>query len=193
MAIDFQRSLNWRFTKHLTQLLHQNITVICATEFTFRNTGKPKCLLNRSLSFNSVLFIRLKYHIIQHVQANQKFICNFCGLQFKYKNILNNHMLSHIEESPFKCNFCCDRSFKTVGLLSSHIIAHQNQKPKKSYDCKFCAKKFNQSSSLRSHERVHTLEHPYTCEICSKKFKNWSNWKDHYRLHTGKRLNNVSS
>ena len=52
------------------------------------------------------------------------------------------------------------------------------------YECKACKKRFNRSSVLKIHERIHTGEEPYECKTCGKRFKQISNLLRHERVHT---------
>ena len=56
---------------------------------------------------------------------------------------------------------------------------------KRPYQCSFCQKAFQTSSSLKSHERIHTGEVPFGCKTCSNRFKTKGDLKKHERIHTG--------
>ena len=51
------------------------------------------------------------------------------------------------------------------------------------FQCKFCKKSFQKSSSLKYHIRIHTKV-PFHCEICNKEFKTKAIMKQHEIIHT---------
>ncbi|XP_048207029.1 zinc finger protein 691 isoform X1 [Perognathus longimembris pacificus] len=63
-------------------------------------------------------------------------------------------------------------------------IAHprpgEDEKP---FLCAQCGKTFNNISSLRTHQRIHTGEKPYKCSECGKSFSRSSNRIRHERIH----------
>uniref|UniRef100_A0ACB8G7K2 Uncharacterized protein n=1 Tax=Sphaerodactylus townsendi TaxID=933632 RepID=A0ACB8G7K2_9SAUR len=66
----------------------------------------------------------------------------------------------------------------------------QRKNPKKtvrSYPCPECSRKFNNSSNMRKHLRIHKGERLYGCHACGKSYTDPSNLAHHQRKHTGER------
>ncbi|NXG99342.1 ZN626 protein, partial [Loxia leucoptera] len=53
--------------------------------------------------------------------------------------------------------------------------------------CEQCKKRFQTSSSLSLHQRIHREERPYECPQCGKSFKHSSTLVTHRRIHSGER------
>uniref|UniRef100_A0A182QP42 Protein krueppel n=1 Tax=Anopheles farauti TaxID=69004 RepID=A0A182QP42_9DIPT len=54
-------------------------------------------------------------------------------------------------------------------------------------ECQICQRRFNRSSNLRLHLRIHSNERRFQCEVCSKQFRTSSNLHAHLKTHTDER------
>lgn len=58
---------------------------------------------------------------------------------------------------------------------------------KKTLNCRYCSKRFRNTSNRKQHERVHTGEKPFRCKHCDKSFCQLGNMQRHERAHTGEK------
>ncbi|XP_030374670.1 zinc finger protein 235-like isoform X2 [Scaptodrosophila lebanonensis] len=117
-------------------------------------------------------------------KRNYHRVCDYCGHAFRSAHNYKMHVLRHTGEKPFSCNLC-ERKFYANYYLQMHIrTVHEGISP---YPCRYenCGKKFNDASTRRCHERIHSQQYPYRCLYCNKGFNKSKQCTDHQSTHTG--------
>lgn len=135
------------------------------------------------------------FHSLDH----QKYICNYCGKEFKHKGNLKTHFTIHFPDViHFICDFC-EKSFKRSEALKKHreiIHLKENQtnngiKKRRDHDiseeciCPTCGKRFKSIAKCKRHELQHK-QPMFTCTFCGLRLVNGSNLKEHEKLHKPK-------
>ena len=80
-----------------------------------------------------------KIHLDAHMEhkhsdeRNYKCEVEGCGMAFKSKRNLTNHMRSHSDERPYKCPYC-EKDYKTLTPLRTHIFKKHPEEYKQEND-----------------------------------------------------------
>ncbi|KAM4604940.1 uncharacterized protein ACJ7VT_017251 isoform 2-T2 [Polymixia lowei] len=107
--------------------------------------------------------------------------CKVCGMTFRYRGSLMNHVEIHAEDAHCLCGMC-GKLFPTKECLLEHLQTHV-----KIHVCEFCGKVFRWQVDLSVHVRCHTGEKPFNCKVCGKGFSRKSHMEIHKRTHTGEK------
>ncbi|XP_044737608.1 zinc finger protein 91-like [Chrysoperla carnea] len=131
--------------------------------------------------FKSIL--TLQEHIRNYHNSSglvYKFLCNQCGLKFRTKYHLNNHLVTHTKARPFACDKC-DKTYPRRSRLKIHVSrVHLNER---NFVCTFCSQAFFDKKILLNHVRRHTGEKPFKCSMCDKSFIQKVALKGHMKVH----------
>ncbi|XP_035712182.1 zinc finger protein 135-like isoform X2 [Folsomia candida] len=151
----------------------------------------------------------------EHAENPVRFPCTLCGMDFKSRTELTQHIPTHTTEKPYKCTTCgksfarrgdmksheksrrhvskchvCPQTFFSRHGLQYHVrVVHENQR---NYPCTFCDMKFSQSLTLKRHvEAKHAANKDlkiYSCEKCEFKSKSKNNLASHRMRHNPARI-----
>ncbi|XP_055607217.1 zinc finger protein 652-like [Uranotaenia lowii] len=105
--------------------------------------------------------------------------CPHCGLAFKTKSTLNQHLKTHDNQRTHTCAVC-GFGFKSYTHLNRHIKAvHQDVR----FNCEHCEVSYGRKDKLRMHmEKVHNIQTYFVCEICLQSYP--TNKKlDEHKVH----------
>ncbi|KAH8274263.1 hypothetical protein KR026_002117, partial [Drosophila bipectinata] len=75
----------------------------------------------------------------------------------------------------------CGQGFNNLGNMKRHYkTVHEKVKD---FECRFCARRFANSQSLKQHEWIHTGEKPYECKNCGSHFRQEAALIRHLKVH----------
>lgn len=103
--------------------------------------------------------------------------CPNCGNELQAVKDSIDKVCLQDENVKFDCMIC--------GYRFSYMPVPEHKYEGKSLFCEVCDKHFTQTSALKRHSLVHSLERPFCCEECDKSFKTKAALKRHNIIHTG--------
>ena len=87
-------------------------------------------------------------------QGQNLYECNKCNSTFENQKLLNSHMAKHSKEEQFTCDLC-GLGFKSKSQLQNHVTSkHEGNNSNKSQDSIFSHSRVSKHSSLDSSEQV---------------------------------------
>ncbi|XP_062542172.1 zinc finger protein 551-like [Armigeres subalbatus] len=119
-------------------------------------------------------------HITKLHMVRFRFECQECGLGFKQKLLLTQHLLSHSSERNYSCDQC-EMTFKT----SNHLRRHKRTvHTEVRYPCEHCHMTYGRRDKLRMHmERIHDIQTYFVCDICCASFESDGKLQEHKFRH----------
>lgn len=125
--------------------------------------------------------------LTRKVEAGNR--CHYCPMTFESPSKLLIHQRSHSGETPFRCDFCRKQFGQGYNLNKhlkrKHVNREQLRKGRKerSYECRYCYKRFLQNGDREQHERCHNGLMMYRCDICEMEFVQKVNASKHRQRH----------
>ncbi|XP_028717104.2 zinc finger protein 54-like [Peromyscus leucopus] len=173
----------------LSKVLHDPSTSrLYRTSETTENASNYRCSNHRDASIDSSNPDR---HESMHTGEEHCKSKN-CGKSLNFcPNIPQDqrHYTAKKHNSQREYDDCFGSTYNLIKqIISIGETPHQCEKcRKKPYKCNICDKSYNQSASLKAHQRLHTGEKPYKCKECGKSFRLLVVLKNHQKLHTGEK------
>ncbi|KAI4462140.1 zinc finger protein [Holotrichia oblita] len=159
-------------------------------QFTHSNYKPHICLIcNKGFHRRN----KLKVHLIKHT-GERNYSCEKCGIAYKRKLNLRRHNRKYhpapgdptAHQLPRKCSHC-NTTIDSVELLKAHMRLHRKKIKSKNFDCKYCDKKFVNTTVLDLHMSVHTGKKRYECHVCKRRFTQKPHLQSHMLIHTGEK------
>lgn len=135
--------------------------------------------------------IILDIHEEAHRNGKQ-FACQKCGKEFTRKYHLRRHQSFSncdpaVNKPAHKCKVC-DKEFFRIDNLRMHLRMHIGEDTKcKDYQCPYCGRCFQGTTTMNIHIRTHTGEKPFICDVCQRGFPSMGALRKHRRSHTGEK------
>ncbi|KAI8771362.1 zinc finger protein 1 [Biomphalaria glabrata] len=141
------------------------------TKVQFREEEKEMTLRKSVMTDNMQdQFSSLKTHQMIHTDE-KKFKCQTCQKRFWRKANLKCHQRIHTSKKSLKFHIWQPKNFE------NHLLRHTLKK--NTFKCQICLKEYSASSSLKSHQMIHTDDNKFKCQNCQK-----SELKSHKMIHT---------
>ncbi|KRT84348.1 zinc finger protein, partial [Oryctes borbonicus] len=142
-------------------------------EGSLRMCMSPQLAIGKARSFRRRA--KLSAHLVTHT-GERRFPCDKCGIAFKGKYNLQKHNRRYHsdpnEQATATTKKCTECDFTCNSPIQLRVHKRQEHKviKRKKFECKYCQKRFSNSTLLDVHMVVHTGAKKFECEICNKKF-----------------------
>ncbi|XP_046389539.1 zinc finger protein 470-like [Ischnura elegans] len=177
--------------------IHRFVCSICLEEYRSLNRimyHLPRCVCGPYKCELCPLEYASRRELNLHKKKNhrdaQSFICDECGVKFKFRTSLQKHKVNRherlVEKEAYSCPHCTLTFPKKIYLTNHCIKVHSLERK---FLCQVCGKKFLNQNSFNAHLNSHTEEakNRFACVHCSKTFQRKEKLLYHMRIHTGER------
>lgn len=140
----------------------------------------------------------LKKHQLVH-SGGKPYRCSHCDKGFNHSSSLSRHNKTHqdgknmyvhtphhahVHTPPEKVKNIYAPPEKSVSVFYDTPTPKKRGTPgDRQYNCRYCEKTFNHSSSLSRHQKTHSDGKSYACSHCGKNFTHSSSLARHQRVH----------
>ena len=128
----------------------------------------------------------LRVHRKTHTIPREKCVTcpwSHCCKKLTSQTRLNSHLKRHNGETQYLCSRCGMTFTDCVFYLKHRRSCYQKVTK---YACSWCGKVLSGHSALQKHILSHKGEKPCQCEVCGARFNNSSHLKRHKRIHIRK-------
>lgn len=118
-------------------------------------------------------------NISHPAEVKPTFRCLDCGVVYKEKRCLKDHMCKDAGARPFVCEVC-KKDFARQDRLTRHRRIHTGERP---YACGCCSETFARTERLKKHmKRIHGVS-KLACRPCNQTFDRWADFQKHIASH----------
>lgn len=132
------------------------------------------------LKFQRILGLQ-RHQIRSHSTESKKYICDYCGKQFKLKS----DIFVHISNAHSIDRHICDVCGRTVKYLKCHMRKHLQKRDQNKFSCHLCRKMFASQTKLDNHLLMH--KEVFQCQECGQQCKGHIEKLRHRRVHQNNR------
>ncbi|KAJ0182902.1 hypothetical protein K1T71_000878 [Dendrolimus kikuchii] len=136
------------------------------------HTGAHKCPKCDRLCPNGYV---LRAHYRTHFQKTFK--CNICSVTYNSRYHLNEHSRKHLNSNRYKCDMC-SKEFKYKSSLKIHMFLHSGGKPKHLCDVCGTSFNDRTNLRIHERS-VHLKLRPFTCDVCKATYTAKKHLKSH--------------
>ncbi|XP_055311588.1 zinc finger protein 878-like [Sitodiplosis mosellana] len=137
-------------------------------------------------SFASARNLELHNSSIHIGEKTKTLQCPECPKTFYQMKYLKLHSLTH-REDKYVCEIC-EAELVSKKAHEQHLRKHKRTEADRKHACTLCPLKFFESTTLKSHQKVHTGVRSFSCKFCKANYKYLGDLNKHLKTHLGPKI-----